>query len=65
MEKAIGAKAMTPNEVREAAGLERVENPEMDEFYITKNIEGTSKGGDDDKQETNSSNEETSNSNET
>lgn len=59
MEKAVGAQSMTPNEIREYAGLERVEAEGMDEFYITKNIE---KGADGNKQEVVSDEKRTSDS---
>lgn len=51
-EKLVGSSTFTPNEVREATGEERVEGrPELDEFYLTKNIVDI-KGGEDDKQKT-------------
>lgn len=56
-EKLIGSSTFTPNEVREAAGYERVDNrPELDEYYMTKNIIDL-KGGDENKQKETNPNE--------
>jgi len=43
-EKIVGSSILTPNEAREAAGYERIDDPSMDEFYQTKNIQKL-KGG--------------------
>lgn len=53
-EKLVGSSGFTPNEVREAGGYDRIEDPRMDQYYMTKNIVpvGTVEGGEDDKQET-------------
>jgi HK97 family phage portal protein len=49
-EKLVGSSTFTPNEVREAAGYDRIEDPLMDKYYMTRNIVPI-EGGDDDKQE--------------
>lgn len=52
-EKLVGSSTFTPNEVREAAGYERIDDPRLDQYYLTKNIVpiDSVEGGDDDKQE--------------
>ncbi|HDT8337410.1 TPA: phage portal protein, partial [Listeria monocytogenes] len=35
------------NEVRELLGAERVANPELDKYLITKNYQSTDEGGED------------------
>lgn len=50
-EKLIGSSTLSPNEVREALGYERLQLPGMDEYYLTKNIEVlTLKGGENNEQ---------------
>ncbi|WP_308165374.1 MULTISPECIES: phage portal protein [Aerococcus] len=44
IEKMVGSRVFSPNDVREMAGFERVDVPELDEYYLTKNIESV-KGG--------------------
>lgn len=52
VEKLIGSQAFSPNEIREAAGYNRVDDPLMDEYYRTKNIESAdvAEGGEDNRQ---------------
>ncbi|GAB3061913.1 phage portal protein [Salinicoccus sesuvii] len=49
IDKLISSGAFTPNEVRKEAGKDKVDDPKMDEFYMTKNYqqvnEMTSRGG--------------------
>lgn len=52
-EKLVGSSTFTPNEVREAGGYERIDDPKMDQYYLTKNIVPIDEieGGDENKQE--------------
>lgn len=52
-EKLVGSSTFTPNEVREAAGYETIDDPKLDQYYLTKNIIpiDSVEGGDDNKQE--------------
>lgn len=46
-EKLVESSTLTPNEVREALGYDRVDSEAMNAYYLTKNIErGDLKGGD-------------------
>ena len=45
IDKLVASGAVTRNEIRELLGLERSDDPDLDEFYITKNY---SKGGETD-----------------
>ena len=47
VDKLVASGAFTRNEVRELFGAERSDNPELDEFVITKNYQsaGTVEGG--------------------
>lgn len=55
-EKLVGSSTFSPNEVREAGGYEKIDDPRMDQYYLTKNIVPINEieGGDDDKQEVSS-----------
>lgn len=48
IDKLVSSGVMTRNEIRELLGLEKSQDRDLDKFYITKNYEQSSKGGEDD-----------------
>ena len=48
IDKLVSSGVMTRNEIRELLGLERSQDSDLDKFYITKNYEMSSKGGESD-----------------
>lgn len=48
IDKLVSSGVMTRNEIRELLGLEKASDSDLDQFYITKNYEKSSKGGEDD-----------------
>lgn len=48
IDKLVSSGVMTRNEIRELLGLEKSQDSDLDKFYITKNYEQSSKGGEND-----------------